>query len=161
MKDGRWDDILQEIRMVKEACAGRLLKVIVETCFLTEEKIRMCGIVTDSGADYIKTSTGFGGQRRHPGGCGALCPTHRASCEDQGCRRDRGPARCPGVYRAGGIPSGDQPDCQGRQGHGGMNMGTSHNEAQGRRVCQDRFNARAIRFGPALSPRPFWKPPGW
>ena len=48
--------------MVKEACAGRLLKVIVETCFLTEEeKIRMCGIVTDSGADYIKTSTGFGG----------------------------------------------------------------------------------------------------
>lgn len=62
VKDGRWDDILQEIRMVKEACAGRLLKVIVETCFLTEEeKIRMCGIVTDSGADYIKTSTGFGG----------------------------------------------------------------------------------------------------
>ena len=62
VKDRRWDDILQEIRMVKEACAGRLLKVIVETCFLTEEeKIRMCGIVTDSGADYIKTSTGFGG----------------------------------------------------------------------------------------------------
>lgn len=62
VKDRRWDDILEEIRMVKEACAGRLLKVIVETCFLTEEeKIRMCGIVTDSGADYIKTSTGFGG----------------------------------------------------------------------------------------------------
>lgn len=62
VKDRRWDDILAEIRMVKEACAGRLLKVIVETCFLTEEeKIRMCGIVTDSGADYIKTSTGFGG----------------------------------------------------------------------------------------------------
>ena len=62
VKDRRWDDILEEIRMVKEACDGRLLKVIVETCFLTEEeKIRMCGIVTDSGADYIKTSTGFGG----------------------------------------------------------------------------------------------------
>lgn len=62
VKDRRWDDILEEIRMVKKACDGRLLKVIVETCFLTEEeKIRMCGIVTDSGADYIKTSTGFGG----------------------------------------------------------------------------------------------------
>lgn len=62
VKDRRWDAILEEIRMVKEACRGRLLKVIVETCFLTEEeKIRMCGIVTDSGADYIKTSTGFGG----------------------------------------------------------------------------------------------------
>ena len=60
VKDRRWDAILEEIRMVKEACCGRLLKVIVETCFLTEEeKIRMCGIVTDSGADYIKTSTGF------------------------------------------------------------------------------------------------------
>ena len=62
VKDRRWDAILEEIRMVKKACRGRLLKVIVETCFLTEEeKIRMCGIVTDSGADYIKTSTGFGG----------------------------------------------------------------------------------------------------
>jgi len=62
VKDGRWDDLLAEIRAVKAACGGKLLKVIVETCFLTrEEKIRMCGIVTDSGADYIKTSTGFGG----------------------------------------------------------------------------------------------------
>ena len=62
VKDGRWEDILQEIRAVKEACGGKLLKVIIETCFLTEEeKIRMCGIVTESGADYIKTSTGFGG----------------------------------------------------------------------------------------------------
>ena len=60
VKDRRWDDILQEIRMVKEACAGRLLKVIVETFFLTEEeKIRMCEVVTRSGADFIKTSTGF------------------------------------------------------------------------------------------------------
>ena len=47
---------------MKEACAGKLLKVIIETCFLTEEeKIRMCEIVTASGAEYIKTSTGFGG----------------------------------------------------------------------------------------------------
>ena len=62
VKDGRWDDVLSEIRAVKESCAGKLLKVIVETCFLTEaEKIRLCEIVTASGADYIKTSTGFGG----------------------------------------------------------------------------------------------------
>ena len=61
VKDRKWDDLLAEIRAVKAACGGRLLKVIVETCFLTqEEKIRLCGIVTESGADYIKTSTGFG-----------------------------------------------------------------------------------------------------
>ena len=60
LKDGRWDVIEQEIRAVREACAGRILKVIVETCLLTEEeKLRMCRTVTDAGADYIKTSTGF------------------------------------------------------------------------------------------------------
>ncbi len=62
VKDGRWEDLLGEIKAVKEACRGRLLKVIIECCFLTEaEKIKLCGIVTESGADYIKTSTGFGG----------------------------------------------------------------------------------------------------
>lgn len=62
VKDSRWDELLQEIRAVKGACGGKLLKVIIETCFLTnEEKIKMCEIVTASGADYIKTSTGFGG----------------------------------------------------------------------------------------------------
>ena len=62
VKDRRWDDLLEEIRAVKDACGGKLLKVIVETCFLTEEEtVRMCEIVTDSGADYIKASTGFGG----------------------------------------------------------------------------------------------------
>lgn len=61
-KDGRWDDLLSEIRAVKTACGGKLLKVILETCLLTdEEKIRMCGIVSASGADFIKTSTGFAG----------------------------------------------------------------------------------------------------
>lgn len=60
VKDQRWEDLLAEIRAVKEACGGKLLKVIIETCQLTEaEKIRMCEIVTASGADYIKTSTGF------------------------------------------------------------------------------------------------------
>ena len=60
VKDQRWEELLTEIRAVKDACGGRILKVIVETCQLTEaEKIRMCEIVSQSGADYIKTSTGF------------------------------------------------------------------------------------------------------
>ena len=62
VKDQRWDDLLAEIRAVKAACGGKLLKVIIETCLLTEEeKIKMCEIVSDSGAEYIKTSTGFAG----------------------------------------------------------------------------------------------------
>ena len=60
VKDCRWDDLLAEIHAVKDACHGKLLKVIIETCLLTdEEKIKMCEIVSASGADYIKTSTGF------------------------------------------------------------------------------------------------------
>ncbi len=62
VKDAKWEQVLGEIKAVKAACRGKLLKVIIETCFLTDaEKIRLCGIVTDSGADFIKTSTGFGG----------------------------------------------------------------------------------------------------
>ena len=60
VKDQRWDDLLEEIKAVKQHWEGRLLKVIIETCLLTDkEKIKMCEIVSDSGADYIKTSTGF------------------------------------------------------------------------------------------------------
>lgn len=60
LKDGRYDDVLEEIKAIKDACQGKLLKVIIETCLLTEEeKIKMCEIVTESGAEYIKTSTGF------------------------------------------------------------------------------------------------------
>ena len=61
LKEGRYDDVRREIDDIKRACEGRLLKVIVETCLLTEEeKIRMCRIVSESRADFIKTSTGFG-----------------------------------------------------------------------------------------------------
>ena len=60
VKDRRWADLLTEIKAVKASCQGRILKVIVEACLLTEEeKIKMCEIVTASGAEYIKTSTGF------------------------------------------------------------------------------------------------------
>ncbi len=59
-KEGKWDEITEEIRQVKAHCQGKLLKVIIETCLLTdEEKIQMCKCVTDAGGDYIKTSTGF------------------------------------------------------------------------------------------------------
>ena len=60
LKDRKYQDVEQEIRTLKEACGDRILKVIIETCLLTEEeKIKMCELVTNAGADYIKTSTGF------------------------------------------------------------------------------------------------------
>ncbi len=60
LKAKEYDYVLLEIKEIKEACGDRILKVIIETCLLTEEeKIKMCEIVTESGADYIKTSTGF------------------------------------------------------------------------------------------------------
>ena len=60
VKDGLFDDVRAEIAAVKEACGGKLLKVIIETCLLTdEEKIALCRIVSEAGAEYIKTSTGF------------------------------------------------------------------------------------------------------
>ena len=59
-KDGRWDDLLAEIKALKEVCGTLVLKVIIETCLLTQdEKVKLCQIVSESGADYIKTSTGF------------------------------------------------------------------------------------------------------
>lgn len=60
LKDGRYREIEDEIRQIHEACDGRILKVIIETCLLTEEeKVKMCEIITRAGAEYIKTSTGF------------------------------------------------------------------------------------------------------
>ena len=61
LKNGMYDEVEREIRTLKEICGDRVLKVIIETCYLTEEeKIAMCKAVTNAGADYIKTSTGFG-----------------------------------------------------------------------------------------------------
>ena len=60
VKDGDWEGVLAEIKAIKESCKGRVLKVIVEACQLTqEEKVAACRVVSMSGADYIKTSTGF------------------------------------------------------------------------------------------------------
>jgi len=61
VKNKNFNYVLEEIKLVKKSCNNKILKVIIETCYLTdEEKIKMCGIVTEAGADYIKTSTGFG-----------------------------------------------------------------------------------------------------
>lgn len=60
VKDGAWDEVAKDIAAVRKATRGHLLKVIIECCLLTEEeKVRMCEIVTECGAEYIKTSTGF------------------------------------------------------------------------------------------------------
>ena len=60
VKDQKYAEIEEEIRQIHEACGGKILKVIIETCLLTgEEKIKMCEVVTKAGAEYIKTSTGF------------------------------------------------------------------------------------------------------
>ena len=60
VKDAAWGDVLADIQAVRRASEGKILKVIIETCLLTEEeKLLLCGIVSASGADYIKTSTGF------------------------------------------------------------------------------------------------------
>lgn len=61
VKEGNFDKVTEEIRELKKACGDKILKVIIETCYLTEEeKIELCHCVTDGGADFIKTSTGFG-----------------------------------------------------------------------------------------------------
>jgi len=61
VKNGNYDLVLDEIKSIKKVCGKKVLKVIIETCYLNEEeKIRLCGIVTEAGADFIKTSTGFG-----------------------------------------------------------------------------------------------------
>lgn len=61
VKEGKFPEVQREIADVKAVCGDKILKVIIETCYLTrEEKIALCGCVTDAGADYIKTSTGFG-----------------------------------------------------------------------------------------------------
>ena len=91
VKDGCWEGVAQDIAAVREATKGKLLKVIIECCLLTEEeKIRLCQIVSDCGADYIKTSTGFS-----KGG---------ATREDVKLMREHSPASLK-VKAAGGIAS--------------------------------------------------------
>ena len=89
VKAGHYDQVLDEIRQIKAACGGRCLKVIIETCLLTEEeKKEMCRVVTESGADFIKTSTGFFHSRRNAGGRGPYEEVLRPRGQGQGSRRN-------------------------------------------------------------------------
>ena len=129
-KDKKWDALLEEIRAVKAACGGRVLKVIIETCLLTdEEKVKLCEIVSNSGADFIKTSTGFAG-----GGATREDVALFAKREDQGGRRHLQPPGRGGLHPPGRVPAGHQPHCQGCQGDRGqrvlMDTGSQNPPAQ-------------------------------
>ena len=96
VKNQRYQEIEDEIRQIHEACNGKILKVIIETCLLTEEeKIKMCEVVTNAGAEYIKTSTGFS--------------TSGATFEDVDLMRKNIGAEVK-VKAAGGISSFDDAD---------------------------------------------------
>ena len=91
VKDGNWEDVAKDIAAVREATRGKILKVIIECCLLTdEEKVKLCRIVSDCGADFIKTSTGFS--------------TGGATREDVALMRANCPERVK-VKAAGGISS--------------------------------------------------------
>ena len=109
LKQGKYEFLLQEIRAIKAACGEKILKVIIETCLLTdEEKVQMCKIVTKAGADFIKTSTGFST-------AGATLPDVRLMRENVGAAVQ--------VKAAGGI-SGLE-DAQAMLDAGATRLGTS------------------------------------
>ena len=109
VKDGQYDLVEEEIRTLKKACGEKILKVIIETCLLTEEeKIRMCEVVTASGADFIKTSTGFS--------------TGGATTEDVALMRSEVGTRL-GVKASGGIR--DKETAQRMIDAGASRLGTS------------------------------------
>ncbi len=109
LKEKKYDEILEEINLIKSACDGKILKVIIETCLLTEEeKIKMCEIVSNSNADYIKTSTGFS--------------TGGATLEDIKLFRDN-IKNGQGIKAAGGISSFE--DAQAFVDNGATRLGTS------------------------------------
>lgn len=109
LKDGRDTQVCDEIKQIKTACGEKILKVIIETCLLTqEEKVRVCKIVTEAGADYIKTSTGFSN-------AGATLEDVKLMCENVGKKVK--------VKAAGGI-SGLE-DAQNFLDVGASRLGTS------------------------------------
>ena len=113
LKDKKYAELLSEIKAVRAACAGKILKVIVETCLLTEEeKIKVCGLVGASGADYIKTSTGFssGGATRED------IHASRADFENQGSRRNFLACGCGGDAVARRRQAWDESDRKAREG---------------------------------------------
>ena len=118
VKDGCWDDVAADIRAVREASRGCILKVIIECCLLTEEEKRMlCRIVSDSGADYQDLHRIFH-RRRHGGRCTSAARLLPAAREGQGCRRHREPCRRGGVHSPRRRPSRHEPRREDRHGAG-------------------------------------------
>ena len=148
VKDGCWDDVAADIRAVREVSRGRILKVIIECCLLTEEEKRMlCRIVSDSGADYIKTSTGFS-----TGGATAddvrllrtCCPPHVKVKAAGGIVSL---ADAEGVYPPRRRPARHQPHCEDRHGAGaaGRRGGSRAAAAGGIRTARGAFPAGNAR----------------
>ena len=105
VKERDYDRVLEEIQAVKQACGGKVLKVIIETCLLTEdEKLEMCRVVTRSGAEYIKTSTGFS----TGGATFADVELMRRAGEGESSRRNFFCGRCGEISGFGCRPSGYQ-----------------------------------------------------
>ena len=121
LKNKEYDAVREDIRAVKQAVGDKVLKVIIETCLLTdEEKEKMCDIVCEAGADYIKTSTGFstaGLPRRGADGQGCAWPL-----QGQGCRRHLHRGRYGKVPRAGRGPSGHFPRGQAAERRTGKGL---------------------------------------
>lgn len=117
VKDRNWKDLAQEIAGVKAACLGRPLKVIIETCLLSDmEKIKLCQLVAKEGADYLKNLHRLLHRRRHPGGCGPVQGPHRPRREDQGRGRHLQPPGRRGLHGPGRGSPGHVPDRQAGEG---------------------------------------------
>ncbi len=110
VKDARWGDILAELKAVKTACQGRILKVIIEACLLTEEeKIKLCELVSLSGGGLYQDLHRLLYRRRHPGGRGPPAQACGSQREGQGRRRYFHPSGRRGLYQAGRRPAGHLP----------------------------------------------------
>lgn len=118
VKDQRWDEVLAEIKAIKASCQGRILKVIVETCLLTEaEKIKLCELVTESGADYTRPSTRLLYRRRHPGRMWPCSRPHIGpGVKIQGRGRHLQPPGRRGLHGPGRGSPGHVPDRQAGEG---------------------------------------------
>lgn len=113
LKDGRDDEVLAEINAIKAACAGHTLKVIIETCLLSEdEKIRMCDIVSKSDADFIKTSTGFSTAGATFDDVALMKAHMKPGKGIKAAGRHRLAGRCIPLHRAGRDAAGHKPHRQ-------------------------------------------------